>query len=138
MKRLVLLDNEAVQALGAGPAHHKHRHVLDELRTVNRRVARAQQVAAAVPAAVRVEAGWDRTDPAWALVNRLRIADVPLDQKHADAAAGIRKRTGVSVADAHLGAAIAHAGQDGITVVTSDPGDTRKVAQDRRVDIVAI
>lgn len=138
MKRLVLLDNEAVQALGVGPTHRKHSRVIYELKTVNRRVARAQQVAAAVPAAVRVEAGWDRTDPAWALVNRLRITDIPLDPRHADAAAALRRRTGVSVADAHLGAAIAHAEQDGITVVTSDPGDTRKVAQDRRVDIVAI
>ena len=138
MKRLVLLDNEAVQALGVGPTHRKHSRVIYELKTVNRRVARAQQVAAAVPAAVRVEAGWDRTDPAWALVNRLRITDIPLDPRHADAAAALRRRTGVSVADAHLGAAIAHAEQDGITVVTSDPGDTRKVAQDRRVNIVAI
>ena len=86
--------------------------MLYELRTVNRRVARAQQVDAAVPAAVRVEARRRR--------------------------GRIRKRTGVSVADAHLGAAIAHAAQDGITVVTSDPGDMRKMAQDRRVDIVAI
>jgi predicted nucleic acid-binding protein len=138
VKRLVLLDNEAVQALGVGPTHRTHSRVIYELKTVNRRVARAQQVAAAVPAAVRVEAGWDRTDPAWALVNRLRITDIPLDPRHADAAAALRRRTGVSVADAHLGAAIAHAEQDGITVVTSDPDDMRKVAQDRRVDIVTI
>ena len=137
MKRLVLLDNEAVQVL-ADPTHRKHRRVISEIRTVNRRVARALPVGAAVPVAVRVEAGWDRTDPAWALVNRLRIADIPLDPKHADTAASLLRRTGVSVADAHLGAAIAHAWQDRITVVTSDPGDMRKVAQDRRVDIVAI
>ena len=42
------------------------------------------------------------------------------------------------MADAHLGAAIQHAAQDRITVITSDPGDMRKVAQDRRVNVVAI
>jgi hypothetical protein len=41
--------------------------------------------------------------PAWVLPNRLRIADVPLDAARASVAAAIRHRTGVSVADAHLG-----------------------------------
>jgi hypothetical protein len=137
MKRLVLLDNEAVQAL-ADPGHRKHRRMLDEIQTVNRRVARALPVHAAVPLAVRVEAGWDRSDPAWAFASRLRITDILLDPKHADAAASLCRRTGVSVADAHLGAAIQHAAQDRITVITSDPGDMREVTQDRRVNVVAI
>jgi predicted nucleic acid-binding protein len=85
-----------------------------------------------------VEAGWDRTAAAWAFVNQLRIADIPLDARHADVAAGIRKRTQVSVADAHLGAAIQQAEADHITVVTSDPRDIHLVAEGRRVDIVAI
>jgi len=138
VKRLVLLDNEAVQALGGGPAHRKHRRVVYEVLTAASRTTRGRRVGVAVPTTVRVEAGWDRTSSAWAFVNRLRIADVPLSAEHADAAAGIRKRTGVSVADAHLGSAIRNAEQDHVTVVTSDPRDIRKVAEGRRVDIVAI
>jgi predicted nucleic acid-binding protein len=137
VNRIVLLDNEAVQAL-ADPAHRKHRRMLDEVRLVNRRAARALPIEFAVPAAVRVEAGWDRTDRAWAFVNRLRIVDIPLGGTHADAAAGIRKRTGVSVADAHLGSAIRNAEQRHVTVITSDPRDMRVVAEGRRIDIVAI
>ncbi len=138
MTRLVLLDTEAVQALGGGPAHRKHRRVLDELRTAGIRTVRGRPVDVAVPATVRVEAGWDRASSEWAFVNQLPIADIPLGPKHADAAAGIRKRTRVSVADAHLGSAIQNAEQDHVTVVTSDPGDTRKVAGNRRIDVVAI
>src|ERR1700744_6310792 len=82
----------------------------------------------AVPAAVRVEAGWDRTAAAWAFVNQLRIADIPLDARHADAAASIRQRAQVSVADAHLGAAIQGAEADHVTVITSDPRDIQRVA----------
>jgi predicted nucleic acid-binding protein len=91
-----------------------------------------------VPASVRVEAGWDRTAPSWAFVNRFRIADIPLDTNHANAAAGIAKRTGVSVADAHLGAAIQAAENDHVLVLTSDPDDMRQVAEGRRVDVVAL
>ena len=105
MSRLVLLDNEAVQAL-RDPAHRKHRRVLAEVEFAFKRVVRTLPVSVAVPAAVRVEAGWDRTAPAWAFINRFPIADIPLDTNHADTAAGIVKRTGVSVADAHLGVAI--------------------------------
>jgi predicted nucleic acid-binding protein len=96
-------------------------------------------VEVAVPTAVRVEAGWDRTSPAWVFPNRLRIADVPLDAAYASTAAAIRHRAGVSVADAHLGAVIqsAPAGQQ-VTVVTSDPGDMRLVAGDRVITAVAI
>lgn len=138
MTRLVLLDTEAVQALGGGPAHRKHRRVLDELRTAGIRTVRGRAIDVAVPTAVRVEAGWDRTSTAWAFVNQMPIADIPLGPKHADTSAGIRKRTGVSVADAHLGSAIQAAEQDHVTVITSDPGDMRKVAGDRHVDVVAI
>jgi hypothetical protein len=95
-------------------------------------------VRVAVPAAVRVEAGWDRTSSAWAFVNRFQIADIPLDTSHADAAAGIVQRTGVSVADAHLGAAIQASGSSHVMVLTSHPCDMRQVAEGSRVDIVAI
>jgi hypothetical protein len=93
----------------------------------------------AVPTAVRVEAGWDRTSPAWVFPNRLHIADVPLDAARASTAAAIRHRTGVCVADAHLGAVIqsAPAGQQ-IAVATSDPADMRLVAEDREITVVAI
>jgi predicted nucleic acid-binding protein len=137
VNRIVLLDHEAVQAL-RDPGHRKHRRVLDEVRIVAVRTAGAKSVRIAVPTAVRVEAGWDRTAAAWAFVNRLGIVDVPLDVSQADAAAGIAKRTKVSVADAHLGAVIQAADVDQVTVLTSDPGDMRKVAEGRQVTIVAL
>jgi len=137
VSRLVLLDNEAVQAL-RDPAHRKHRRVLAEVEFAFRRAVRTFRVRVAVPASVRVEAGWDRTAPAWAFINRFPIADIPLDTNHADTAAGIVKRTGVSVADAHLGVAIQVADADHVMVLTSDPGDMRKVAEGRQVNIVAL
>lgn len=135
MSRVVLLDNEAVHAL-ADPSHRKHRRVVGHVQIVARRKARAVPVSIAVPSAVRVEAGWDRTAPAWAFINRLRIADIPLDASHADAAAAVLTRTGVSVADAHLGAAIRAADQ--VTVLTSDPRDMRLVAEGKPIDVVAV
>jgi predicted nucleic acid-binding protein len=137
VKRLVLLDNEAVQAL-RDPAHRKHQRVLGEVEFALKRAVRTTRVRVAVPAAVRVEAGWDRTSPAWAFANRFPITDIPLEGGHADAAAGIANRTGVSVADAHLGAAIKAANGDHVTVLTSDPGDMRRVAEGRRVEVVAL
>lgn len=136
VNEIVLLDNEAVRAL-RDPAHKKHRHVIGHVLNAARRTARGLQVDVGVPTAVRVEAGWDRTAAAWAFVNRLRIADLPLGPEHADTAAGIRKRTGVSVADAHLGSAIQSA-REHVTVITSDPGDVRVVAEGRRVEVVAL
>jgi predicted nucleic acid-binding protein len=126
-----------VQALH-DPAHRKHRRVLAEVEFAFKRVVRTLPVSVAVPAAVRVEAGWDRTASAWAFINRFPIADIPLDTNHADTAAGIVKRTGVSVADAHLGATIQVADADHVMVLTSDPGDMRKVAEGRQVTIVAL
>jgi predicted nucleic acid-binding protein len=134
---LILLDNEAVQAVH-DPAHRKHHYVVGLIQDAAKLRARSRPVRIAVPAAVRVEAGWDRTSPAWSSVNRFRIADVPLDTRHADAAAGIAKRTGVCLADAHLGAAIQAAETDDVLVLTSDPGDMRKVADGKRVDIVTL
>lgn len=137
MSRLVLLDNEAVQAL-RDPVHHKHRRVLAEVEFAFKHAVRTLRVRVAVPAAVRVEAGWDRTAPAWAFINRFPIADIPLDTHHADTAAGIARRAGVSVADAHVGAAIQAAEADRVMVLTSDPGDMRKVAEGRQVNVVAL
>jgi hypothetical protein len=135
MSQVILLDNEAVHAL-ADPAHRRHRRVIGHTEMANRRNMRAVEVNVAVPTAVRVEAGWDRADPAWSFINRLRVADIPLDAGHADAAAAVRTRTRVSVAAAHLGAAIL--GVDQVTVLTSDPGDMRLVADGKPVDVVAL
>ena len=137
MTRLILLDNEAVQAV-RNPAHRKHHHVIGLILDGAKLRARSRIVRVAVPAAVRVEAGWDRTSPAWSSVNRFRITDVPLDTPHADAAAGIAKRTGVSVADAHLGAAIQAAETDDVLVLTNDPDDMRRVAEGKRVEVVTL
>lgn len=137
MTRLVVLDNEAVQAL-QDPAHPKHRQVVSHAQVVASRKRRAVAIEVTVPTAVRVEAGWDRTSPAWAFPNRLRIADIPLASASASTAAAIRSRTGVSVADAHLGAVIQSAPAGPVTVVTSDPGDMRLVAGDRSVDVAVI
>jgi hypothetical protein len=137
MSRLVVLDNEAIQAL-ADPAHPKHRQVVSHAQVVASRKRRASAIALAVATAVRVEAGWDRTSSAWAFPNRLRIADVALDTGHANTAASIRDRARVSVADAHVGAIIQLSSADEITVVTSDPADMRLMAGDKRVTVVAI
>jgi predicted nucleic acid-binding protein len=135
--RLVVLDNEAVQAL-ASPHHPKHRKVLGHMEAVERRKRHAAAISLVVPAAVRVEAGWDRTSSQWAVLNRLRITDVLLDAAHANAAATIHEQAQVSVADAHIGATVQSAPNADITVLTSDPGDIRRVAGDRPVTVVAI
>ena len=137
MTRLVVLDCEAIQAL-RDPSHPKHRRVVSHAQVVASRKRRAVAIQIVAPTAVRVEAGWDRTSPAWVFTNRLRITDSPLDTASANTAAGIRDRTGVSVADSHLGAVIESALLDQITVVTSDPDDMRLVAGDKNITVVGI
>jgi hypothetical protein len=137
MSRLVLLDNEAVQALGA-VEHPKHRKVLGHVQVVAQRKRRAVPINVAVPTTVRVEAGWDRTAASWAFANSLRIDDAILDASQADTAALIRGDTGVSVADAHLGAVIRSTAAAQVTVVTSDPSDARVVAGNRLITIATI
>jgi predicted nucleic acid-binding protein len=137
MTRLVILDNEAVQAL-RDPAHRKHRRVVSQMQVVASRKLRGTEVQVVVPTAVRVEAGWDRRSPRWAFPNRLRIADIPLDTTEASEAAAIRSGNGVSVADAHLGAVIQSASADQLTVITSDTADMHLVAGDKAVTVVAI
>src|SRR5262245_6467394 len=134
MTRLVILDSEAVQAL-MDPAHRKHRRVIGYAQVVASRKLRGAEIQVVVPTAVRVEAGWDRRSLRWALPNRLRIADVPLAAGHANEAAGIRSKIGVSVTDAHLGALIQLTSADEVTVITSDPGDMRRVAGDKYVTV---
>jgi hypothetical protein len=137
MTRLVVLDCEAIQAL-RDPCHPKHRRVVSHAQVVASRKRRAVAIQIVAPTAVRVEAGWDRTSPAWVFTNRLRITDSPLDTASANTAAGIRDRTGVSVADSHLGAVMESALHDQITVVTSDPDDMRLVAGDKNITVVGI
>jgi predicted nucleic acid-binding protein len=137
MTHLVIMDNEAVQAL-ASPAHRKHRQALAYAQVVASRKRRSADIQTLVPNTVRVEAGWDRTSPAWAFPNRLRITDSPLDSATASTAAAIRAQTRVSVADAHIGAVIGAAQVTRITVVTSDPADIRHIAGDKVVTIAAI
>ena len=108
------------------------------MEAVERRKRRAAAISLVVPTAVRVEAGWDRTSPQWAFLNRLRIIDTPLDAAQANTAAAIHDRAQVSVADAHVGATVQSTQDADITVITSDPADIRRVAGDRPVTVVAI
>jgi hypothetical protein len=137
MTHLVVLDCEAIQAL-RDPGHPKHRRVVSHAQVVASRKRRAVEIQMVVPTAVRVEVGWDRTSPAWVFTNRLRVADSPLDTASANTAAGIRDRTGVSVADSHMGTVIQSAPYDQITVVSSDPGDMRLVAGDKNITVIGI
>jgi hypothetical protein len=137
MSHLVVLDNEAVQAL-SDRAHKKHARVISHVQVVADRRRRGLPVTVAVPTAVRVEAGWDRTVPAWAFLNRLLIGDIALDGSSANIAASIRQAARVSVADAHIGAVIQATTAAKVTVITSDPGDVRRVAADREVNVVTV
>lgn len=137
MSHLVILDNEAVQALG-DPTHAKHRRVLSHIQVTVIRKRRAVAIRTVVPTSVRVEAGWDRTAATSAVLNRLRIDDVVLDDHHANLAVQIRARTDVSTVDAHLGAVISATPDQRITVITSDPRDIRAVADGRDVIVVTI
>jgi predicted nucleic acid-binding protein len=99
---------------------------------------RGLAITVAVPTAVRVEAGWDRTMHNWAFLNQLLIGDISLDGARANIAASIRQDARVSVADAHIGAVIQTATATKVTVITSDPGDIRRVAADKEVNVIAI
>lgn len=136
--RTVVLDNEAVQAL-AGQSHPKHRRVLAHLEGVTSRRRRGRIVETVVPTAVRVEAGWDRTDPRAALLNRFRIRDDQLDGRTADTAASlVSSGVASSVADAHIGATVNGTLGDEIIVISSDPQDMAAVCAPTRVRVVPI
>ena len=135
--RAVVFDNEAVQALR--DVHHpKHRHVLAHLTGIVGRRQRGREVSAVVPTSVRVEAGWDRTRPEAAAINRFRIADHALDAASANVAAAIADELGVSVADAHAGAVIRSLPHDEVVVLTSDPDDITRVTGGRPVRAVRV
>lgn len=134
-----MLDNEAVQAL-ASAAHPKHHLVLPYVDVAVRRKRKFVPAAVLVPTSVRVEAGWDRTDPRWAAPNRMEIDDVDLDESQANLATAIRARVGhqVSVVDAHVGAVVQSVTAGRVIVITSDPTDMRAVAEGAPVVVVPI
>ena len=92
-----------------------------------------------VPTAVRVEAGWDRSRPSAAALNRFRVRDRELDAAAANVAASIVS-TGIvdSVADAHIGATTRGLATDDIVVLTSDPKDITAVCAPRPIRVVTI
>jgi len=136
--RTVVLDNEAVQALGAS-THPKHARVIAYVQVVAQRKRNAVPLDVVVPTAVRVEAGWDRRARSAALINHLRIADVPLDTASANDAAHLVARLHVSVADAHIGAAVAVVADRGaVAIITSEPEDMAAVSDPVRATIVPI
>ncbi len=136
--RVIIFDNEAVQAL-ASPDHPKHRRVLAHLHAVTARRGKGRDVSLAVPAAVRVEAGWDRRQPAAATIDRLRIVDHPLTTTEANIAATlIRSGVATSVADAHVGAAALSIAAEEIVVLTSDPRDIARVCDPVTVRVVTL
>jgi hypothetical protein len=134
----IVLDNEAVQAL-ASTSHAKHRTVLAHLQGAAGRRRRGRVVDAIVPTSVRVEAGWDRSQPVAAALNRFRVRDHVLDGPAADAAASIVAGDVVSsVADAHVGAAVGGVPAGDVVVLSSDPQDMAAACGSRPVTIVAI
>lgn len=133
----VVLDNEAVAAL-RDTTHTKHARVLSHLQAAVWRRRRGERSAVVVPCAVRVEAGWDRSQPGAAAINRFPVSDVPLDAAHANVAAAIVTRDRVSVADAHIGAAVAIAAWSDVVVLTSDPRDMVRVCSPTRIRAVRI
>lgn len=136
--RTIILDNEAVQAL-ASPTHPKHRTVLAHLEGAASRRRRGRVVEVVVPTAVRVEAGWDRTDPTAAFLNRFGVRDLHLDVHAANTAAGlVSSGVATSVADAHIGAVAHNASTDDIVVLSSDPDDITAVCGPARVRVVTV
>lgn len=134
----VVLDNEAAQALAAS-SHPKHQRTLSFLESQATRARRRKGRSSRwVPTTVRAEAGWDRTDPAAATINRMNIRDHPLDEDRANAAARSVLLHGVSPADAHVGAVVDSIRDEDVVVLTSDPDDIAQVCPPGRVRIIRI
>lgn len=134
MTDVVVLDSEMVHAL-ATVRSAKHRRAVAMAKA--RGDARSRKVLV-VPSTVRVEAGWDRTGPRWAGINRLRVLDHHLDRTSTDTAARLRAEHGVSPADAHIGALAHERGDDRVVVVTSDPDDIAMVTAGTGARIVRL
>ena len=127
----VVLDNEAALALldPNHPNHPKHRRLVALLTEANRRnLRRAGRIMLIVATAVRVEAGWARTDPAGANAHRLtRPRDHVLDTAAANRATQLRVAANVSVVDACVAEA-AEAAPRLVAIATSDQGDMDHLA----------
>ncbi|MGQ0631760.1 MAG: hypothetical protein ACT4P1_12005 [Sporichthyaceae bacterium] len=133
----VLLDNEAVGAL-IGSWHPKHRQAVAAVEAaVFRNSHRPAGAAICVPTAVRVEAGWDRSDRRAAPLNRLKVTDIELTTALTNHAARLRDALGLSVADAHLGAAL-RATQGPHTIITSDIEDMTRLAAHLDIPVTTI
>jgi hypothetical protein len=135
--RTIVLDNEAVQAL-ADSTHVKHRTVVAHLAGAVARRRRGTFVDTVVPTTVRVEAGWDRSAPGAAAINRFRLRDHVLDATAANLAASIQGRCGLGPADAHIGAAVRSVSSGDVAVLTSDPSDTAVVCTPSTPQIIRI
>ncbi len=135
MAAVTILDSEAVHVLGAWRSKKKGRLAAFVTFDVGRRSTTEVTV---VPSTVRVESGWDRTAPRWAVINRLRIVDHHLDQRTTDTAARLRAEHGVSPADAHIGAIAHHNGEDRVVVITSDPDDIATVTAGTGAKIITL
>jgi hypothetical protein len=135
--RTIVFDNEAVQALMA-PGHAKHRAVVAHLAGAVSRRRRGVVVDAVVPTTVRVEAGWNRSAPTAAPINRLRLRDHVLDTPAANMAARIEGRCGLGPADAHIGATVRSVVSGDVVVLTSDPTDIASVCAPSTPTIVRI
>lgn len=135
--RTVVLDNEAVQAL-TDPTHAKHREVVAHLAGAVSRRRRGTVVDAVVATTVRVEAGWDRSAPGAAAINRFRARDHVLDASVANVAATIQTRCGVGPADAHIGATVRSVSSGDVVVLTSDPIDIASACTPSAPQIVRI
>lgn len=137
-QRCLVLDNEAVQALQV-PTHPKHRTVMAHLAAVVVRRGRGGPATTIVPTSVRVQAGWDRAASGAAAINRFRVSDHALDTATANLAARIgRADVALSVADAHIGAAVADLADHDVVVLTSDPAAITRACSPRSVTTVRI
>jgi hypothetical protein len=135
--RTLVLDNGAVQAL-TDVAHAKHRTVVAHLAGAVTRRRLGTVVDAVVRTTVLVEAGWDRTTPAAAAINRFRVRDHILDAPTANLAASIQARCGLGPADAHIGATVRSVSSGDVVVLTSDPTDIAVVCTPSTPRIVRI
>jgi len=148
--RRVVLDAQGVTVL-ADPHHARHsevRALLQAARDKRRKSVTKDGYPTLVPTSVRVEAGWDRSAPAWSAMNSLRAEDVALDSNIANRAAALRtavdsggdaspasrRKRMLSTADAHLGAIL----HDGDIVATSDPGDIEAMASHRNISVTTV
>ena len=129
MTGTLVLDNEAVQAL-EDPNHRKHARATDLIaaNAVRGRRSAPTALRIVVPVAVRIEAGWDRTDATANSINRITQAvDLPCAGVESNLAARLRAALpGLSLVDATIGAAIASAPPP-VRILTSDADDMRRL-----------